>query len=992
MLVEKALMKEEVKLILPNYKEIGEQIEKLRDSLLGMPLGNKKRSDEYYRNNFSILGGRGTGKTSVLLSLMNCLRAKKNINNDFVMPLIVPDKISEASDVLGWIIDSFEDEVNNCVKKYCEKLKGRNFEHSEYFKYCIKEEKTELERLFIKLQEDYVYRKIRYYEVIKENYVGKNEYRKDNLRILNADIELGKTFNKFIDELIFFKKNKLKEDENGKEPLIFIFFDDVDICHERCIEILLTILRYLTHPNIVTITSGDYKIFHEELTMEFLRKDQVFRESLMTKIYSDKEDSYSENKQTALEIRKELSHNYLKKILPPVFRYEIKELSNEDKKDFGYIENNKKDQNKEDNKGHLLKKLKKITNIDEKELEIYLRIFDNTPRGLANVYQFVCDNGEFDIKKRKQLLHIIVDTNNQLKKYKKYIYKMIHLDKKISSDESPRINYELLGLYFYKLYSECNEIEKRRELFDDFVVLFSLLNFFEKIDINLDKRINEQESGKVLIEILKSRNEALYPNVYDIKEDKNKESATDDKKNNGCIKHMKDISNMLKLYDWASEDIFRNKAERFYFEGKIYGKYISKFAKKYFEQINSSFNTDENLDIGGIFKKIYESDPRWVRNKVNFIYENSKTIDEIWKDKCIETIDIMFKLTGKKKSDILKEVNKEAGTDYNKKLIIRKIEAKENLGKGDPEKIKRVFDKLLEWYDDSNEIEFEEYFAELKKLYEEYLIYINCDKENNLERKIDELKTIIKEKGENRLEKIIEEINNNLEETIDYTLSGIAETFDKESLNSWQQVYEVYRDIFLECRKYITPKEKGNKNDEEYYADEEVVLKSDIEEILLKIRSFDILGVNGIVDELLKEFYYINKKVLKNKIKEMKHKIETIGLEKRIKKQIQKYLEIVENSPVEILKGDNRKVGKLRRKLCQEDLKKVFYEYVQASTMIEYLSRKNINDEFSEFRKQIEANQDGKGLGRYLKERVNKRALYKEFNEKFKKEFIKSIG
>ena len=67
--------------------------------------------EENSNNVFSILGGRGSGKTSVLLTIKNEI-IKENKNNDFMLPLIIPENMGEGSDILGWTICAFENLID----------------------------------------------------------------------------------------------------------------------------------------------------------------------------------------------------------------------------------------------------------------------------------------------------------------------------------------------------------------------------------------------------------------------------------------------------------------------------------------------------------------------------------------------------------------------------------------------------------------------------------------------------------------------------------------------------------------------------------------------------------------------------------------------------------------------------------------------------------------------------------------------------------------
>lgn len=89
----KALTKAEINLILPSYDRILSQIEEIRkESDLS------KENNIQKTNNISVLGVRGSGKTSILKSIINDLE-KQNNNKDeefnIIFPMIIPENMSE---------------------------------------------------------------------------------------------------------------------------------------------------------------------------------------------------------------------------------------------------------------------------------------------------------------------------------------------------------------------------------------------------------------------------------------------------------------------------------------------------------------------------------------------------------------------------------------------------------------------------------------------------------------------------------------------------------------------------------------------------------------------------------------------------------------------------------------------------------------------------------------------------------------------------------
>ena len=59
------------------------------------------------------------------------------------------------------------------------------------------------------------------------------------------------------------------------EPLIFFFFDDVDVTAQYCEGIFETFLTFLSNAHIVTFISGDYDLFLQSVTLKLLEKEKI---------------------------------------------------------------------------------------------------------------------------------------------------------------------------------------------------------------------------------------------------------------------------------------------------------------------------------------------------------------------------------------------------------------------------------------------------------------------------------------------------------------------------------------------------------------------------------------------------------------------------------------------------------------------------------------------------------------------------------------------
>ncbi len=354
--------------ILPNWKDILIQIENFREASATTREGSE--FPEFY-NVISILGKRGSGKSSVLLSVKKSLEKFKYTNNDIILRLIVPDKMSGANDVLGWIIGDIEKEV--------EKRK-KNDENENSI--CCRQAKDPVSEDLNSLKKAYYQRKNEYQDIIRKNYAGNFEYISDNSEILKSDLDLIERFNTLLDSLLKSKKNTEENTEEDKKvkPMLFIFFDDVDISADRGPEILKTIMTFLTHPKIVTFVSGDLEVFSEIQTVDFLNREHILDAELMEKNYTDNDYDFHNS---ALELRKERSVEYLKKIMPPAYRFSIASLTSMGKKNFKYSYQDES----------LYDLINEILHLeapkDDLDAGLFETILSDNPRSLMNVYYYL---------------------------------------------------------------------------------------------------------------------------------------------------------------------------------------------------------------------------------------------------------------------------------------------------------------------------------------------------------------------------------------------------------------------------------------------------------------------------------------------------------------------------------------------------------------------------------------------------------------------------
>lgn len=615
----RALSEYQLGQLLPNYKEIYNRINIMREharkcnndvstkneGFLTQELN--KELNRNYNNVFSILGGRGSGKTSVLLTIKNKLTNNVKTNNlDIMLPLIIPENMGEVSDILGWTICAFENIIADIEEYAYRNNRCEREDKFEFYKNCRKNDNNEIRQKYKELIKYYTYVKDEYRQILINTYDGFNNYRDKTKEVVNAERELLNRFEEFIKKIIEVKKELYNNEE---EPLIYIFFDDIDLTTGRCLEIVNMILKYLSNPNIVIFVAGDYSTFTEALTINLLRKDDLLQN---TKEY------FSNSSQTVLEKRKLLSQDILKKALPPAYRFYMPTLNVDAKVKFTYSTHEDDERiedvrNKETNKVYkksnyntLLEliniKLMYGENVNTSKsdvntnsflyynnnlIDIYFNIFDSNPRGLMNVYYFLYslndDQNYYNIL--QEFLKIIIDSNPDLGDMREEILTIVDIKENLS---------EIFIDYDYLLELSINKDSMpSNDKIDKYINIFLLAHFIENlivIYLNNKSKENRKVHGlNVFIQMVNMKNGYSLLPKYD--------------SGDGFV---------LALYSELINKIKINTKEQF--EGYT----LNYFTKTYFEILYKL--TYEGKDLENLFSKIIRKDQSWVKSITEMLY------------------------------------------------------------------------------------------------------------------------------------------------------------------------------------------------------------------------------------------------------------------------------------------------------------------------------------------------------------------------------------
>ena len=178
-----------------------------------------------------------------------------------------------------------------------------------------------LRKKYDEVIKQYTYIQKEYRDILIRQYTTEGDYVNRSTSVFNSDTEFINKFNELIDELV----NEKKKDNS----FLFLFIDDIDLSTYRCADVVKTLLSYLSNENIITFISGDLDTFEEALTLDFLRQENVLDKDIL-----DKEMGAH----TLLDSKKHLAYEYMKKIIPPAYRYNIKLWSLEEKGNYCIVD------------------------------------------------------------------------------------------------------------------------------------------------------------------------------------------------------------------------------------------------------------------------------------------------------------------------------------------------------------------------------------------------------------------------------------------------------------------------------------------------------------------------------------------------------------------------------------------------------------------------------------------------------------------------------
>lgn len=291
---------------------------------------DRDRFPQMYDNVYALLGGRGSGKSSVLLTLQKTM--EQTCPQDIMLPLITPEIISEkSSSILGWILSASETVVKR-IEALIEK-EGRSVEPTGmqkwlngFFADCqFRKKDNSLREKYHEL----FMRSMRTNDTNISNYSVEDAiyYKMDQSM---KQYQLIQDLNEFWKYLTDTWK-KARQLQRGSEPnssaqecpLIILMFDDIDLVPERSMELLTTTFQYLTAPNIVIILTAAEKVLYEVIRLKMVERmigsesSSLLRDFVSQEIIDGREQSMSDRSHALANMTEE----FYNKVIPPSSRY-----------------------------------------------------------------------------------------------------------------------------------------------------------------------------------------------------------------------------------------------------------------------------------------------------------------------------------------------------------------------------------------------------------------------------------------------------------------------------------------------------------------------------------------------------------------------------------------------------------------------------------------------------------------------------------------------
>lgn len=218
-------------------KLINDQIEKIKKEEHKDP-----KNISRYNDTITILGTRGSGKTSFLMSILHYCKEERNEDIE-IIELIDPTLIEEKGHIFLTLISLIADKVEQKISKNeCDPC-CKEYRQRKSWDDKLKILAAGLPSIDIDNASLY------------SNWHDPEHVMRKGLEAVKAAKRLEENFNKIVDEAL---------EILGKKAFL-IAFDDIDVNFNNGWKVLETIRKYLTSQQIITLLSGDIKLFSKAI-------------------------------------------------------------------------------------------------------------------------------------------------------------------------------------------------------------------------------------------------------------------------------------------------------------------------------------------------------------------------------------------------------------------------------------------------------------------------------------------------------------------------------------------------------------------------------------------------------------------------------------------------------------------------------------------------------------------------------------------------------
>ena len=327
----------------PDYQALLDRIEAQREiaAFAGETFGREEIWHHYpqmYDNVFAILGGRGSGKSSVIQSLRERMLNNQQ-NSDIILPIIIPETISDPRcSILGWIMATLEQTIDSIENQFrnLENSKGGRWvcdhmpsDNMVFFKDCHLQSSNQLRERYESLKRDCIPDHIPASTYSYDDMVGLQVHLSQKqyalIRNLNVFWNEITTYWKMVKILQAKADNKNDWAVPSPQPLIILMFDDVDLVPERSLELLNSTFQYFTNPNIILILTAAEKVLEQVIWIKMLERMVASNyRSLFTDFYPKESLEKDPKDKLSLECIDKMAREYYDKVVPPANRYHLR--------------------------------------------------------------------------------------------------------------------------------------------------------------------------------------------------------------------------------------------------------------------------------------------------------------------------------------------------------------------------------------------------------------------------------------------------------------------------------------------------------------------------------------------------------------------------------------------------------------------------------------------------------------------------------------------